>query len=653
MTTPDPAGPVARLLRYANEVHGLAGRCGRPDLAEVLAASAARWKDECTDIVVAGAQKRGKSRLLNTLVGHPDLLPVDADVATNCFLSLRRGPGPAAVVHRSTEQGLVQTPITVESIPDYASMRGDAGKRRDVVSVDITLDNPLLDGLRLLDTPGVDSLTVGHRQVTVAMLQRADALLFTLSAQDQPVLRHELEFLAEAAERVQAIAFVLTKVEDSANWQRLQEENKARLRTFVTEAIAATPGRAATLKALLEAPWIPVSSKLAEAAEVKRREGRRERADTLRARSGMDVLERRLRGFAEGRESARGATVVAAALSVLGSLATGAGDDVAVGSEDEGDVTTRLAEVDAELTGLAELSARRRAGAVANTFLGREVAGIVAARVAEIRQPYENAIATLKSQAQLDKYMTELPESAQRSLEAAWTQIVYDVETLARTTLNSFAGDLGLDPVELAADRRAMPNLTQVQVKGDQAADDPVNVDMVRDVLPSVSMGLSFGGLAAALLGPVGFILVAPALGAAIFMGRRSLEKVQRSQAAIRGALRDQFAVVSREMTLDLERMVATWRVGVEQAADESLLRRRKELEGRRAELKSASARSAADRLRARQSGKDRIAAIDALTARGHELRGELATAVAALGAAVAPPATSATPAAPGAPVGA
>ncbi|MFF5112440.1 dynamin family protein [Streptosporangium sp. NPDC000509] len=633
MTTPDPAGPVARLLRYANEVHALAGQCGRKDLAEVLAACAGRWKDECTDIVVAGAQKRGKSRLLNTLVSHPDLLPVDADVATNCFLSLRRGPRLTAVVHRGTDAGPVEMPITIESIPDYASMRGDAGKRRDVVSVDITLDNPLLDGLRLLDTPGVDSLTVGHRQVTVAMLQRADALLFTLSAQDQPVLRHELEFLAEAAERVQAIAFVLTKVEDSANWRALQEENKTRLATFVTEAIAADPRRAATLAPLLEAPWIPVSAKLAEAAEAKRREGRTERADTLRARSGMDVLERYLRGFAEGRDSARGATVVAAALSVLASLATGAKDDVAAGSDDEGDVTARLAEVDAGLAELAELAGRRRAGAVANTFLGREVAGIVAARVSEIRQPYENTIATLKKQAQIDQYMAELPESVQRSLEAAWSQIVYDVEKLSRTTLDAFARDLGLDPVDLATDGRAMPSLSQVQVRGDLAADDPGSVDLVRDVLPSASIGLSLGGFATALLGPVGFILVAPAIGAAIFMGRRSMEKVQRSQAAIRGALRDQFSVVAREMTLDLERMVATWRVGVEQTADESLARRRRELETRRAELKSASARSAAERLKARKSGEDRIAAIGTLTKRGEELRKELATAVAALGA--------------------
>lgn len=487
--------------------------------------------------------------------------------------------------------------------------------------------------MRLLDTPGVDSLTVGHRQVTVAMLQRADALLFALSAQDQPVLRHELEFLAEAAERVQAIVFVLTKVEDSTNWRNLQEENKTRLRTFVTEAIAADPARAATLAPLLEAPWIPVSAKLAEAAEVKRREGREERANTLRARSGMDALERHLRAFAEGRDSARGATVVAAALSVLGSLTTGAKDDVAAGSDDDGDVTARLAEVDADLAGLAELSARRRAGMVANTFIGREVGGIVGARVAEIRQPYENTIATLKKQAQIDQYMAELPVSVQRSLEAAWSQIVYDVEKLARTTLDAFARDLGLDPVELTTDRQAMPSLSQVQVRGDTAAEAPESVDLIRDVLPSASIGLSLGGFATALLGPVGFILVAPAIGAAIFMGRRSMEKVQRSQAAIRGALRDQFAVITREMTLDLERMVATWRVSVEQAADDTLARRRRELETRRAELKSASARSAADRLKARKSGQERIAAIGALTRRGHELRRELAGAVAALGA--------------------
>ncbi|GAA3151792.1 dynamin family protein [Planomonospora alba] len=646
MTTPDPNSPVTRLLRYANEVHALAGRCGRKDLAEVLASCAARWKDECTDIVVAGAQKRGKSRLLNTLVGHPDLLPVDADVATDCFLSVRRGPRLTAVVHRSTDAGPVQTPITVESIPDYASMRGDAGRRRDVVSVDITLDNPLLDGLRLLDTPGVDSLTVGHRQVTVAMLQRADALLFTLSAQDQPVLRHELEFLAEAAERVQAIAFVLTKVEDSNNWRALMEENQARLRTFVAQAVAENPARAETLEPLLTAPWIPVSAKLAEAAAAKRREGRQERADALRARSGMDVLERHLRAFAEGREFARGATVVSAALSVLESLAATAQDDVAAGSDDEGDAAARLAQVEADLEGLNELTARRRAGAVANTFLGREVAGIVAARVAEIRQPYENAITALKKQDQVDRYMAELPMSVQRSLEAAWSQIVYDVEVLARNTLDAFARDLGLDPVAFAADRGAMPVLSQVEVRKDAMADAPGEVDMIRDVLPSASIGLSLGGFAATLLGPVGFILVAPAIGAAMFMGRRSMEKVQRNQAAIRTALRDQFAAVSREMTLDLERMVATWRVSVEQAADEHLMRRRKELESRRAELKAASARSEAERKKARESGQDRISAIGTLTRRGQELRRELATAVAALGAGPASaPAGAAAPA--------
>src|SRR5262245_61833732 len=179
-----PSELVLRVLRLANEVNTLAKQAGRADLAEVLVQVAARWKETETTVVLAGAQKRGKSRLLNALIGQPGLLPVDADVATNCYLGLRRGPSITARVHKAD----ADFPIDPAQITDYAAMTGYPAKRREVINVELTVDHPLLEGVRLLDTPGVDSLTVGHRQATVAILQRADALLFALSAQDQPVL---------------------------------------------------------------------------------------------------------------------------------------------------------------------------------------------------------------------------------------------------------------------------------------------------------------------------------------------------------------------------------------------------------------------------------------------------------------------------------
>jgi hypothetical protein len=110
-----PAAPVVgRVLKLANEVHGLARTAGRTDVQEALAEQAARWTDAATTVVLAGAQKRGKSRLLNALVARPDLLPVDADIATTTQITLRHGGAPQVVVHR-TVTGPDGSPRTVAS----------------------------------------------------------------------------------------------------------------------------------------------------------------------------------------------------------------------------------------------------------------------------------------------------------------------------------------------------------------------------------------------------------------------------------------------------------------------------------------------------------------------------------------------------------
>ncbi|MDN5933837.1 MAG: dynamin family protein, partial [Pseudonocardia sp.] len=260
---------VAGVLRLANEVHGLARTAGRDDISGPLAEQAGRWKDTTATVVLAGAQKRGKSRLLNCLVGHPDLLPVDADIATHTQVAVTRGPELRATVLRTDGS---RTEVDPAQLPAYASVLGDPAVLREVAGLEVTIDEPLLDGLRLVDTPGVDSLTLGHRHATMGALARADALLFAVSAQDQPILRHELEFLAEAAERILSVAFVLTKVEDSTSWRELLAENRSRLARFCGDLDPVVAQR------LLEAPWLPVSAKLGEAALTLEAAGHTERA---------------------------------------------------------------------------------------------------------------------------------------------------------------------------------------------------------------------------------------------------------------------------------------------------------------------------------------------------------------------------------------
>ena len=66
--------------------------------------------------------------------------------------------------------------------------------------------------------------------------------------------------------KVHSIAFVLTKVEDSPAWRELLAENRDRLATFVSRAVADGALDPDLGQRLREAPWIPVSAKLGEAA---------------------------------------------------------------------------------------------------------------------------------------------------------------------------------------------------------------------------------------------------------------------------------------------------------------------------------------------------------------------------------------------------
>src|SRR5512142_3006074 len=100
---PDPAAnrtaapdqAMAKLLRGAVD-GGLAFvRKLDPDAAADLDAIRRR---EVTrpGIVVVGETKRGKSSLVNMLIGVPNLSPVDVAVATSAYLEFRHAPQPAA-----------------------------------------------------------------------------------------------------------------------------------------------------------------------------------------------------------------------------------------------------------------------------------------------------------------------------------------------------------------------------------------------------------------------------------------------------------------------------------------------------------------------------------------------------------------------------
>ena len=76
-----------RLDRLRMSLRSEVSRVGRTDLAAVLDGVAAEDSSGPVRVVTVGETKRGKSTLVNTLVGRPLLSPTGVDVTTSCWLS--------------------------------------------------------------------------------------------------------------------------------------------------------------------------------------------------------------------------------------------------------------------------------------------------------------------------------------------------------------------------------------------------------------------------------------------------------------------------------------------------------------------------------------------------------------------------------------
>src|SRR5918993_133575 len=83
----DPAKTTAAARSFA----GLARELGETEAAANVEDALARTESELFRLVVVGGVKKGKSSLINTVLGAPDLLPTSDDVATSTVFKVVHG----------------------------------------------------------------------------------------------------------------------------------------------------------------------------------------------------------------------------------------------------------------------------------------------------------------------------------------------------------------------------------------------------------------------------------------------------------------------------------------------------------------------------------------------------------------------------------
>ncbi|MDG4766146.1 dynamin family protein [Solwaraspora sp. WMMD406] len=201
-------------------------------------------------IVVVGETKRGKSSLVNALIGVTDLSPVDAAVATSAYLEFAHGPRPAARAFVPGREDPV--PVPVDRLRDWGTVLGRLPDgTRPPRRIEVDHPAPLLQYLSLVDTPGTGGLDPAHTEIALAAVERAAALLFVVDA-STPFTRPEMDFLIEASKRVNVVVFALTKVDAYPGWRTILADNQAQLQAHAPRFAAAG--------------WFPVSARLAELA---------------------------------------------------------------------------------------------------------------------------------------------------------------------------------------------------------------------------------------------------------------------------------------------------------------------------------------------------------------------------------------------------
>ena len=167
-------------------------------------------------IVVVGEFSAGKSTLLNALMGNRMLPSYKSETtATVNFLKHKEkqndGYSGKVVYKDGTEKGLTDT--TLDTIMKYVSRRGE-DVAATVKYVELYLDSKFLeDGVTLVDSPGLNGIAPGHKEITEQQILKSHASIFVFSG-DHPGTETEFSFLGELSEKVKTIFLVMNKIDD-------------------------------------------------------------------------------------------------------------------------------------------------------------------------------------------------------------------------------------------------------------------------------------------------------------------------------------------------------------------------------------------------------------------------------------------------------
>jgi small GTP-binding protein len=162
-------------------------------------------------VLIAGEAKRGKSTLVNRLLGQ-DVLPVGVIPVTAIVTTVHHATADEFLVVHYLDGRQVR--YELDALAGFITEQGNPHNERQVRGVEVLLGGGLVDryDVELVDTPGTGSVFEHNSQVARDALQTLDAAIFVVTA-DPPISAAERDLLREVSDRSVRTFIVLNKAD--------------------------------------------------------------------------------------------------------------------------------------------------------------------------------------------------------------------------------------------------------------------------------------------------------------------------------------------------------------------------------------------------------------------------------------------------------
>ena len=526
-------------------------------------------------VVVMGEVKRGKSSLVNALIAQPDLLPVDVLTCTSAPIRVavsHDGPVvPQVTLVRGTEREMILATelarwVTVDGV---GSLQGNTNAGMDEAqdppsSAEISVRYPEMDGITVVDTPGVGGLD--KRAVTAALQEarHAGVLLMVCDA-STPITAPEMDILRQAHDSVGGVIVAVTKTDkNTRRWRAIVEDNKRLISSHMG----------------IDVPVVGVSS--LRALDAARCIDPARRAE-LERRSGIAQLRSQLRAQLRQPAAMGQRAALQSITTTLTGIAKTVRDDIRLLAES----STAVEQLEAEKTTLERLREEssefeqrfQRDLAVART---RVTEGLDKA-LEEVRHEWTQQI-----NADSLRVLRSKPQVFTSQIETELAVVMEDTVGAMVEEISELASALFPDRQELIAEimGTTVASLTPAEVSGHEVE------KKTKDIIdPSVlMMGMIGSGALAAI------IPVAPLAGAVWVGVNLGYRAMRNGKQHLITWLRETIASVRTATTRMLDTLITTARTDVMLRYRADLRTKIKELHGRIDQAREAARESEGER---------------------------------------------------------